>query len=79
MPGFKCKCDNIIKTGEIPNPNEWLIMSDVEYDEFSGMVDTEELYMRMKSMLVCKQCGRLWMYWNGYDNDPVPYVIDNRG
>ena len=78
MPGIKCKCGNVIKTGEIPNPNEWLIISDVDYDAYSGNIDSEELYKEMKSMLVCKQCGRLWVYWNGYKKDPTPYIIDDK-
>jgi hypothetical protein len=77
MPGIKCMCGAIVKFGEIPNPNEWLLMSDVEYGEYSGEIDSEDLYRKFTSMLVCEQCKRLWIYWQGYRKDPVPYIIDS--
>ncbi|HLO87733.1 MAG TPA: hypothetical protein VK203_22380 [Nostocaceae cyanobacterium] len=76
MPGIKCKCGNVIKTGEIPNPNEWLIISDVDYDLYSGSINSEELYKEMKSMLICNKCSRLWIYWEGSEKEPVAYIID---
>jgi len=45
MPSFTCKC------GEIPCPDEWLFISDVEFDKFSGSVDAEEIYKAMKSLI----------------------------
>ena len=73
MPKINCKCGNIISYGEIPNPHEWLIISDVEYDSFSGSIDSEELYKQMKSMLKCEVCGRIWIFWNGFQSAPTPY------
>jgi hypothetical protein len=32
MPKIKCICGNILGLGEIPSPNQWLVISDVEYD-----------------------------------------------
>ena len=34
MGGFICNCNNVIKTNEIPNPSEWLLISDVTYDNY---------------------------------------------
>jgi len=76
MPGIKCKCGHVIKFGEIPNPNEWLLISDIEYDKYFVAIDAEDLYREMKSMLVCKQCKRVWIYWEGYQKDPTPYTLD---
>jgi hypothetical protein len=76
MAGFQCKCKHIIKTGEIPNPNEWLLISDVNYDQFAGKVDSELLYKEMKPLLMCKNCNRLWVFWNGYGADPVSYLCE---
>ena len=73
MPGIICKCGNRIANGEIPSPNEWLIISDIDYDKYSGNVDSEVLYKDMKSMLICNVCGRLWLYWKGYGREPIPY------
>ncbi|KAA2243179.1 hypothetical protein F0L74_11735 [Chitinophaga agrisoli] len=74
MPEMNCRFGNIIPMGEIPNPNEWLFISDVEYDKFFDTIDAEVLYMQMKGMLKCDQCGRLWFFWNGYDKEPICYI-----
>jgi hypothetical protein len=76
MPGIKCKCGNVIKTGEIPNTNEWLIISDVDYDLYPGSINSEELYKEMKSMLICDKCSRLLIYWEGSEKEPIAYIID---
>ncbi|RZK33973.1 MAG: hypothetical protein EOO61_14365 [Hymenobacter sp.] len=73
MPSFFCKCGERILDGRIPQPTEWLLMSDVEYGTYSGMVDAEQLYLAMKSMLLCPQCGRVWIFWNGYQQLPTCY------
>ena len=76
MPGIQCKCGNIIKIGEIPNPSEWLFISDVEYDKYSGNIEAEDLYLAMKRFLLCNRCGRIWVYWEGNQIEPVPYILD---
>jgi hypothetical protein len=73
MPSFFCKCGERILDGQIPQPNEWLLMSDVEYGTYSGMIDAEQLYLAMKSMLLCPQCGRVWIFWNDYQQPPTCY------
>ena len=44
MPKIKCVCGNIIGLGEIPSPNQYLMISDVLFDKFQGYVDAEEIY-----------------------------------
>ncbi|MFG1947538.1 hypothetical protein [Nonomuraea sp. NPDC048826] len=78
MAKFFCKCGTIIRTsGEIPNPLEWKLMSDTEFDTFQGLVDVEKIYLAAKSMFRCPTCGRLWVYWNGFDNDPKCYAPED--
>jgi hypothetical protein len=74
MPKIACKCGESLGFGEIPNPIEWLFMSDSDFDEFSGAIESESLYSRMKSCLECPSCKRLWIFWNGFDAAPVEYV-----
>lgn len=74
MPKIKCYCGNIIRLGEIPNPKEWLIISDEKFDKFGDTVITEELYRSMKSMLLCEKCHRIWIYWDGFENSPRSYM-----
>lgn len=71
-----CKCGKKLSYGEIPNPIEWLIISDVEYDGYQGMIDSEGLYQKMKSMIKCNQCGRMWIFWHGFDKDPTCYILE---
>ncbi len=77
MPGIQCKCGNIIKSNEIPNSNEWLIISDVDYDRYSGKIDAEELYKEMKKLVICQKCKRIWIYWNGYQESPNSYFLES--
>ncbi len=76
MPAIMCKCGHKIGYGEIPNPNELLVISDIEYDAFSGLIDSEELYKQMKSMLQCEKCNRLWYFKNGFKNAPIVFTPD---
>ncbi len=46
-------------SGEVPNSIEWLLISDVDFDNFHGAIDSEVLYKEMKSLLVCNQCKAL--------------------
>ena len=74
MPSIKCKCGEKLCYGEIPNPIEWLAISDVEYESYEGVIDAEKLYREMKSILKCPSCSRLWVFWNGFDSAPDSYA-----
>jgi hypothetical protein len=73
MPAFFCKCGERILDGQIPQPNEWRLISDVDYDAYTDLIDAEQLYAAMKGMLLCPQCGRVWIFWNGYQQPPTCY------
>jgi hypothetical protein len=73
MPSFQCKCGERLDIGQIPNPNEWLAISDVDYDGCSETVDAEALYEKFTHFLKCGSCGRLWFFWNGFDQPPECY------
>jgi hypothetical protein len=74
MAKFKCVCGHAISTsGTIPNPDEWELMSDVEFDEFKGLVNVEELYLRMKVLYRCPHSDHLWVFWDGIDSPPKLY------
>jgi hypothetical protein len=46
MPSILCKCRNRLDYGEIPNPIEWRMISDVAFDGFSGLVDADDVYQK---------------------------------
>ena len=75
MPSILCKCGNKIRFGEIPCADEWLLISDVEFDNFIGQVDVEELYKAMTHLLKCPACKRLWLFDKGFASEPTEYLI----
>jgi hypothetical protein len=78
MSSFFCKCHQRLRiSGEIPNPIEWLIISDTAYDGFAGLIDAENLYHAFKHMLKCPNCGRLWVYWDGFEGEAKCYELSD--
>jgi hypothetical protein len=74
MPKIICKCGEILSCSQIPSNIEYKFMSDVEFDSYTGTIDVENLYDRMKSFIQCSNCSRLWIFWNGYNNNPTEYT-----
>lgn len=68
-----CECGERIDMGSIPNPNEWLIISDCDYDNYTETVDAEELYRDFQSMLKCGSCGGLHIFWDGMQSRATFY------
>lgn len=66
MPDIICGCGEILPDGEIAYPNEWLLSYDIEFDNFSEQVDTEEIGKAMKSFIKCPNCGTIWYFWDGF-------------
>jgi hypothetical protein len=73
MPSIACKCGYRLDFGQVPNPTEWLVISDTRFEGFVGSVDAEELYAEFEHFLKCPKCGRLWIYWDGFKNPPTCY------
>jgi hypothetical protein len=74
MAKFHCVCGQTISTsGAIPNPDEWRMLSDVEFDQFVGLVDVEDLYRQMRVMYRCPISDHLWVFWDGLDAPPQLY------
>lgn len=78
MPKYTCKCGESLRFGEIPCSIEWKIVSDQKFDQFSGMVDAEEIYSAMDSLLKCPNCGRVWIFWDGFKSAPQEYMPINK-
>lgn len=76
MPKFLCKCQYPISYSAIPNPIEWCVISDTDFDKFQGLIDSEELYLSMKSILECPNCGRLYFFKQGFNTKPIVYQLD---
>ena len=75
MAKFLCVCGTVIRTsGNIPNENQWQLMSDVDFDSFQGMVDVEAIYLACTVVFRCPVSDHLWIYWNGFDQPPQLYA-----
>jgi hypothetical protein len=75
MAKYLCVCGEEIRTsGDIPNPIEWLYISDVDYDDYSGMVDRQEPYRAFGHAFVCPRSGHIWIFKEGFDGDPTGYA-----
>ncbi|VTR34524.1 Uncharacterised protein [Sphingobacterium thalpophilum] len=77
MPKVRCICDYVISLSEIPSSNQYLMISDVSFEKYFNIeIKAEELYSEMKIVAHCPNCGRLHVFYNGFDKDPVVYRID---
>lgn len=74
MPQIACKCGERLRLGEIPNPIEWLLISDSDFDGMPEVLESDSLYNKMKSCLECPSCGRLWIFWKGFEDAPTEYI-----
>lgn len=73
MPKTHCKCGYFIDLSEIPSPNQKLIISDIKYDKFEGLVDAEEVFKSMHIVAECNECGRIYIFHNGFNEAPTVY------
>ena len=74
MPKIVCECKNIIDLGGIPSENQFLIISDMDFDKFQGLVDAEAIYKEFKVVAKCQKCERLHIFWNGFDKTASVYA-----
>lgn len=74
-----CTCRHLIDYGRIPSPHQWEVISQREWFEWNDSgEDHFGLQKRMKVMLECPDCGRLWFFRNGFSErpemfEPTPY------
>lgn len=80
MPKRLCSCGETLNFSPIPNPIEWRIISDVELDQFSGMVNTSDIIRASKILAICPDCGRVYIFWNGFSQPAQEYIpVDDEG
>ena len=71
-------CGTTIRsTGPVPNPAEYLFVSDLDFDSFTGRVQAEDLYMTMSHAFRCSSYGRLHVFWSGMDENPTVYAPES--
>lgn len=75
MPKFLCSCGEVIRYSDIPCKIQYKFISDVKYDDYQGLIDSEQLYLDMESFLKCENCKRLYVFWNGFGEEPDEYLL----
>ena len=80
MAKFLCPCGEVITTsGRVPNPLEWLLISDESYDRVRGTKEAESLYESMVHAFRCPGSGHLFVYWDGMGQEATIYQPSGRG
>lgn len=75
MARFQCVCGEQIRTsGGIPNPLEWRLLSDSDFDAFHGLVNAEDVYAATTIAYRCPRSGHLYVFWHGFDENPTLYT-----
>ena len=75
MAKIRCVCGEVLTTsGEIPNPIEWLYISDVDYEGFEGEVYAEDVYEQFGHAFVCPRSGHICIFKRGMENEPTAYA-----
>lgn len=74
MPNRICPCGHVFRLGVIPCPDQWLLISDVDFDRFDKQIETDKLFDAMILATKCPDCGRLWIYYDGFGGKPTEYV-----
>lgn len=79
MAKWPCACGETLQSsGGLPNPTEWLLISDRDLDAFTGLVQAEDVYSAMRHAFRCPRCDRLHVPWSGQEADPEVYVPADR-
>jgi hypothetical protein len=67
----------IAMSGEIPNPLEWHLTSDQGLEDFWESDNFEGLQPVARPVFLCPVCGRIWVYWDGYEGKRVSYFRES--
>jgi hypothetical protein len=62
MPSMKCSCGHTFSTGSFPNPNAFMVVSEVDYDELGEIEEVnklDQLLFASSKMYECQKCGEL--------------------
>jgi len=76
MPKVVCLCKEVINLSDIPSSNQLLLIEDVKYEKYFDSIDAEKLYMEMTLVVRCPNCKRLYVYENGFGNQPLIYNLE---
>jgi len=78
MAKYKCPFCNdgfAHTSGLIPNPKEWLLISDKDFDKITDTIIRDKLYSKMTHLFKCINidCEGIAIFWKGFRENPVWY------
>ncbi|PWG82120.1 hypothetical protein [Pararcticibacter amylolyticus] len=78
MPRIKCVCEYVIQLGDIPSDNQLMIIEDKDFEKFFDVkeLEAELIYSSMKIAARCPNCGRLHIFWDGFDHPQMIYGLE---
>lgn len=83
MAKYACPCCRrgyAHTSGEIPNPNEYLVTSAHAWNAMpdAGLA-ADELYARATFLYRCVACDAIAIFWQGLDAQPTWYCVNADG
>lgn len=66
-----------IEVVDIPCKIEYKFILDNDFDRYNGLIEAEDLYLKMRSFIKGPDYRRLWVFWKGFDDEPSEYVESN--
>ena len=77
MAKWRCRCgEELRSSGDIPHPYQWMLTSDQDFEAFTGLVQAEDIYSNATLAFRCPSCGRLHVFWHGWDSAPSVYAVE---
>ena len=75
MAKVKCPCCGSFAhtSGQIPNPNEWLMFADMQFPDPETQIKAGLLYSQAMHAFRCVDCDAVAVFWNGLEASPVWY------
>ena len=80
MPLRVCRfpCGATLTTsGPIPHPDGLYVLREETFEARADAADFD-LILESTGAHECRKCGRLWVWWNGWDNEPTVYLRELR-
>jgi hypothetical protein len=77
MAKWRCRCGTVLTTsGAIPNPDGLYVLPEKRYEARADAADFD-LIRESIGAHRCRNCGRLWIWWDGWDGEPVVYAPES--
>ena len=74
MPKILCTCGDTIPFHRLDEPNEWMMINAAALYQLPDSARKSEIFPQLTGMLKCPVCGRLWVFWEGFGENPQEYL-----